>query len=193
MIIGICGKTGSGKSKIADDLAIELDANVINFDKISHLSMETETFKDLVQTKISKDVFDKNGNIMRKKLGEIVFNDKEKLNIINACSEKIMCKIIDKLLNENKKTHIILEYSLLHLMKYFNMCNFKILVTAKESIRCERVMNRDGISEEYFALREKNSPNYIPSLFDTIIENNSNDDYGLSFLVKMIKQKENLC
>ena len=46
MIIGICGKSGSGKSKIADDLAIELNANVINFDKISHQAIETDTFKD---------------------------------------------------------------------------------------------------------------------------------------------------
>ncbi len=193
MIIGICGKSGSGKSKIADDLSKELGANVINFDKISHLSIETNSFKELVKTKISADVFDQNGNILRKKLGEVVFQDREKLDLINTCSEKIMCEIIDKLLEEQNQKHIILEYSLLHLMKYFNMCNFKILVTAKESVRCERVMNRDGISEEYFALREKNSPNYIPSLFDTIIENNTNDDYGLNLLVKMIKQKENLC
>ena len=193
MIIGICGKSGSGKSKIADDLAKELGAIVINFDKISHLSTETDTFKNLVKTKISPDVFDQNGNVLRKKLGEIVFQDKEKLNLINACSEKIMCEIIDKLLEENQKQHIILEYSLLHLMKYFNMCNFKILVTAKEAVRCERVMLRDGISEEYFALRENNSPNYSPSLFNTVIENNTNDDYGLNMLVKMIKQKENLC
>lgn len=193
MIIGISGKSGSGKSKIAEDLAKELGANVINFDRISHLAIQTDTFKELVKTKISTNVFDNNGNIMRKKLGEVVFNDKEKLNLINTCSEKIMCEIIDKLIEENKLPYIILEYSLLHLMKYFNMCDFKILVTAKESIRCERVMNRDGISEEYFALREKNSPNYIPSLFNTVIENNTNDDYGLNFLVKTIKQKENLC
>ena len=193
MIIGISGKSGSGKSKVAEDLAKELGANVINFDKISHLSIETNAFKELVKTKISTDVFDQNGNIQRKKLGEIVFNDKEKLNLINSCSEKIMCEIIDKLLEDNQKQHVILEYSLLHLMKYFNMCNFKILVTASEAVRCERVMNRDGISEEYFSLREKNSPNYISSLFDTVIENNTNDDYGLNILVKMIKQKEPLC
>lgn len=193
MIIGICGKSGSGKSKIADDLAIELNANVINFDKISHQAIETDTFKDLVKTHISTEVFDKNGSISRKHLGEIVFNDKEKLNLINACSEKIMCQIIDDIIEKNNNPYIILEYSLLHLMKYFNMCDFKILVTANESIRCERVMNRDGITEEYFLLREKHSPNYTPSFFDTIIENNTNDNYGLNLLVKMIKQKENLC
>ena len=73
MIIGISGKSGSGKSKIADDLAKELGAIVINFDKISHLSTETSTFKELVKSKISKDVFDKNGNIMRKKRFLLIF------------------------------------------------------------------------------------------------------------------------
>ena len=35
MIIGITGKSGSGKSKIADDLANELGGIVIHFDKLS--------------------------------------------------------------------------------------------------------------------------------------------------------------
>ena len=72
MIIGISGKSGAGKSELAAALAANLNANVINFDKISHLSIEKDSFKNLVREKISEDVFDSNGNIMRKKLGEIV-------------------------------------------------------------------------------------------------------------------------
>lgn len=193
MLIGISGKSGSGKTKIAEALSAKLGADIISFDKVSHLSIEKESFKQLVREKISTDVFDSKGNIVRKKLGEIVFADKEKLQLINQHSEKIMIAIIDELIKTNKKPYMILEYALLPLMKYFNMCQFKILVTANEAIRCERIMNRDGVSEEYFKKREANSISYIPALFDVVIENHSNEECSVENVVKLIKEKELSC
>lgn len=193
MIIGISGKSGTGKTKIAEMLAFELGANLISFDTISHMTIEKESFKNLVYEKISKDVFDSNGNIVRKKLGEIVFNDKEKLDLINKHSESLMEQIIDELIKQNTKPYLILEYSLLPLMKYFNICQFKILVTATESVRYERIMNRDGITEEYLNAREKNSPEYISALFDIVIENNSNEELSVKNIKELILKKENLC
>ena len=193
MLIGISGKSGSGKTKIAEALSAKLGADIISFDKVSHLSIEKESFKQLVREKISTDVFDSKGNIVRKKLGEIVFADKEKLQLINQHSEKIMIAIIDELIKTNKKPYLILEYALLPLMKYFNMCQFKILVTANEAIRCERIMNRDGVSEEYFKKREANSISYIPALFDVVIENHSNEERSVENVVKLIKEKELSC
>ena len=193
MIIGISGKSGTGKTKIAEMLAFELGANIISFDKISHMTIETDSFKELVKSKISSEVFDSNGNIVRKKLGEIVFNDKEKLALINKHSESLMEQIIDELIKQNTKPHLILDYSLLPLMKYFNMCQFKILVTATESVRYERIMNRDGITEEYLNARENNSPEYISALFDLVIENNSNEELSVKNIKELILKKENLC
>ena len=193
MIIGISGKSGTGKSKIAESIAAVLNADIISFDKISHMSLEKESFKNLVREKISPDVFDANGKIVRKKLGEIVFNDPEKLKLINTHSEKLMITIIDELINSSKKNYIILEYALLPLMKYFNMCDFKILVTASEAVRFERIMNRDGISEEYLKSREANSPTFIPALFDVVVENNSNEECSVDNVVNLIKNKEKSC
>ena len=192
MILGISGKSGTGKTKIAEALANELNAELVSFDKISHLSIEKESFKELVKTKISEDVFDSNGNIIRKKLGEIVFNNPEKLELINRHSEAFMEKVVDELIKSNTKPHIILEYALLPLMKYFNMCNYKILITASEAIRYERLMNRDGVSEEYIKARDENLPKYVPAFFDVVIENNSNEECSVDNIVKLIKNKENL-
>jgi dephospho-CoA kinase len=193
MLIGISGKSGSGKTKIAEALSTKLGADIISFDKVCHLSIEKESFKQLVREKISTDVFDAKGNIVRKKLGEIVFADKEKLQLINQHSEKIMIAIIDELIKTNKKPYLILEYALLPLMKYFNMCQFKILVTANEAIRCERIMNRDGVSEEYFKKREANSISYIPALFDVVVENHSNEERSVENVINLIKEKELSC
>ena len=62
MLIGISGKSGSGKTKIAEALSVKLGADIISFDKVSHLSIEKDSFKNLVREKISTDVFDANGN-----------------------------------------------------------------------------------------------------------------------------------
>lgn len=193
MIIGITGKSGSGKSKIAGDLASQLNAKLLSIDLISHQATETENFKTFVKENISKSVFDKNGNIMRKALGEIVFQNPKKLDMINECAEKIMNGIIDNIINHSHSSLIILEYALLPKMKYFDMCDIKILVNADETVRRNRIIKRDNISEEYFSLREKNSLSYDNSNFDIIIENNTNETYDLKNIIEQIHKKEKLC
>ena len=192
MIIGITGKSGTGKSHLAEILKQELSAEIINFDKVSHLTIETDSFKNLVKKWNVPSVFDNKGNIIRKKLGDIVFEDKEKLNQINNLSEKLMTEIIDEMIQKSTAKYIILEYALLPLMKFFNECDIKILITATESIRFERIINRDQISEEYFKKRDANSINYIPALFDIVVENNTNDTIMIHNILNLIKSKENL-
>jgi len=193
MIIGISGKSGSGKSTLAEAIATKLDAELICFDKISHMTIEEESFKKLVREKVSTEVFDDNGNIIRKKLGDVVFSNNEKLKLINSFSENLMNQIIDKKINESKKSYIVLEYALLPLMKQFNFCNFKILVTANDAIRFERITNRDGISEEYFKKREANSISYSKEQFDIVVENNSNEEFSVENIINLIKNKEKSC
>lgn len=192
MIIGITGKSGTGKSHLAEILKQELSAEIINFDKVSHLTIETDSFKNLVKKWNIPSIFDNKGNIIRKKLGDIVFEDKEKLNQINNLSEKLMTEIIDEMIQKSTAKYIILEYALLPLMKFFSECDIKILITAPESVRFERILNRDGISEEYFKKRDANSLEYSPSQYDIVIENNSNENIVIHNIINLIKSKENL-
>ena len=192
MIISITGKSGSGKTFIARMLASRLCAEHVSFDEISHKTLEMDDILAKIQKKFGNSVFD-GKKINRKKLGQIVFNNPSMLTLINHHAERIMETIIDEIIKTNQKPYIILEYALLPKMKYFSMCDFKILVTATEAIRFERVLNRDGISEEYLKSREANSPSYIVGLFDVVVENNSNEELNVDNVVKLIKNKENLC
>ena len=81
-IIGLTGGIGSGKSTVSRFLA-ELGATVIDADKVGHEALRTDEVKRDIRATFGDSVFGPEGEIERKKLGEIVFNDSEKLAKLN--------------------------------------------------------------------------------------------------------------
>ena len=79
---------------------------------------------------------------------------------------------INKFIKDNKDKTIILDWLLLSITHYFNMCDIKILLDIPYSIRKERAMKRDNITEEEFDLREKASIEFNKEDFDFVIETN---------------------
>jgi len=82
-VIGLTGGIGSGKSTVARFLA-ELGAVIIDADKLWHeaLKPDTEIWRGVVAA-FGKGVLKPNGEIDRKRLGEIVFGNAEALARLN--------------------------------------------------------------------------------------------------------------
>ena len=85
IIIGLTGGIGSGKSTIASYLA-DLGAAVIDADKVGHEALKkgTSAWQDVVKA-FGKEILMPSGEVDRKKLGAIVFDDpkaREHLNQI---------------------------------------------------------------------------------------------------------------
>ena len=68
MVIGITGKSGSGKSFLSEQLKEKLDAIHIDIDKISHRVLLEDKTQEFIKQEFGESVFD-NGIINRKKLG----------------------------------------------------------------------------------------------------------------------------
>ncbi|MBQ8425918.1 MAG: dephospho-CoA kinase [Clostridia bacterium] len=187
-LIIVTGKSGVGKSKFSYMLAENLDAMLLNLDKISHLSLEDEYIKTQLKNAFGEEIFDEN-KINRKKLGKIVFNEPEKLNYLNNLSQKFMEDYIDNTIIETRKNYIILEYALLTKMKYFNDSDYKILIVADKNIRFSRLKERDNVSDEYLELREKNLPDFTPSDFNECIDNHYTEDKELKEISKKLAKK----
>ena len=83
---------------------------------------------------------------------------------------KYMQMEIDKFLISNKDKIIILDWLLLSISKYFDMCDVKILLDIPYDVRKERAMKRDNIIEEEFTLREKASIDFKKEDFDYVLE-----------------------
>lgn len=111
------------------------------------------------------------GNIDRKKIGNIVFSQKDKMQVFTELTWGYMKKQLDNILSSCNDNFIILEWILLPDSEYWSKCDFKILVTADSIKRKEFVLKRDNISEEYFEKRDSASIDYSPFNFDYVFEN----------------------
>lgn len=171
MLISLCGKSGCGKGYICEAFK-KLDSNIvsIDIDKVGH---EVLTYPEVIDALISnfgKEVV-KEGVVDRKALGNIVFNDEEKMAIHTEITWGCMEKVIEQFIKENEGKIIILDWQLTPKTDYFKRSDLRILVEAPYEVRMEKAMSRDNITKEEFLTRDKASYKYDKEAFEQIILN----------------------
>ena len=97
-LIGLTGKTGSGKSSAAK-IFEKLGAFVVDCDKVAHEVLEHAEVKKALVREFSESILESDGTIGRKKLGKIVFSDPDKLSSLNRIMHTA---IIDEALSMKK-------------------------------------------------------------------------------------------
>jgi len=182
MIIGITGKSGSGKSFFAEMLAKDFSYLHVDIDKISHSIMQDKKTKNFLFLNFGDEIFE-NDQINRKKLGEIVFEDNKKLEFLNNFFKNQIEKNLDLILKKNN--NVILDYALLCGLKQFENCQIKILLECDFETRYKRVAEREKITREYFVARENSLKNY-KAKFDYTLVNPSVEDFNN--LIKQISR-----
>ncbi|MBE7043585.1 MAG: dephospho-CoA kinase [Ruminococcaceae bacterium] len=146
-VIGLCGGSGSGKSTISACLA-KRGAEVIDADKIARsLTENGSPVLDTIRTTFGDKVFHQDGTLNRGALAKIVFSDSEALKQLNAITHPEIAKQIQQRLKDCKTTAVI-DAAVLHQAGLELLCDKTIFITAPKDIRLERIMKRDGISEE---------------------------------------------
>lgn len=176
MIIGICGKSGCGKSTLANQI-IELTNNKVvhlDIDEVGHSVLLLPEVKEELINSFGESIIKEN-MVDRKKLGEIVFDSRNEMSKLSDITWKYMQIEIDNFLYLHKDKIIILDWLLLSITKYFDMCDIKILLDIPYEVRKQRAMKRDGITEEVFDLREKASIDFDESAFDYVLKTNDKE------------------
>lgn len=187
MIIGIMGKTGSGKSSITKLINENDNYFVIDVDKINHALIEKTSLKQYIMNRYPETI--EEGKINRKKLAMILYQDEDKMSEYNETIWKYLETELDSLIASTDK-NIIIDWMMIPLTKYYNMCDIKILVDVSLETRMNRIKKRDSIDENHFRSRDKNSVNYNKEDFDFIINNEEGFDKNE---IKSIRQYISLC
>lgn len=150
MIIGLTGGIATGKSTVARILA-SLGAYIVNADKIGHniLDKNKNAYNEVID-EFGENIVDKNGKIDRKKLGEIVFSDKDKLEKLENITHPYIIKEIKYETKAKIKEyhHLVLDVPLLFETGLENIVDVSWVVVCSHEKQLERIAKRDGLSRE---------------------------------------------
>lgn len=175
MIIGITGSSGAGKSTVCELLSKKYNMQIINADEVAkELSKKgTDYIKDIV-SKFGKDIVDENGDLRRKKLGEIIYTNDSKREELNSCTFKYIKKEIFKKIEKMNQDNIVIDAPLLFESELDKICDRIIGVISKKQLQIERIVSRDNIDYDHATMRldaQQKDEFYIKKC-DAIIENN---------------------
>lgn len=180
-VIGVTGKSGSGKSSFAALLAQKLNGVYVDMDKVCHQALLEPSIFHTLCTRFGTGIIGSDGQIDRKKLGNIAFSHEEDMQVVTNLTYGYMDKKLESLLKQTDAT-IVLDAILLPQTHYWDICDSKVLVLSDETKRKMKVIERDHISEEYFAKRDARSIDYSSFHFDYVLFN----DYTQESMKRML-------
>jgi dephospho-CoA kinase len=135
-VIGIMGGIASGKSTLAQEFA-RLGARVVDADKIGHLVLERPDAKREVRATWGDRVFNDDGTVDRKRLGEIVFRDRLELEKLSAIVHPPILEAL-RLEVSGSDTPVVLDAALLDEFSLTALCDHLVFVETNDLVRQER-------------------------------------------------------
>ena len=176
-IIGLTGGIGSGKSTVLELFKI-LGVKTYSADESAKKLVNTDPYLiNLIKSSFGDNIYDK-GLLNSKKLSKIVFEDKEKLKLLNSIIHPAVAKDFKLFLNSNNEDYIVKEAAIIFETKSENNYDKIIFIQSPLEIRIERVINRDNISREEVLKRINNQldENLIIDKCDYLISNVNKED-----------------
>ncbi len=170
--VGLTGGIGSGKTTVAN-FFIELGVPVYFADyEAKKLMNSSADIKNKLILEFGEKTY-QNGELNRKYLASIVFNDTNKLNIINGIVHPAVANHFAKWIKKQKSNYIIQENAILFENTTSSIFDYIIIVTSSIEVRIERILKRDSNSKNDILSRMKNQWDDVKKigLSDFVIHN----------------------
>ena len=149
IIVGITGGIACGKTTVSERLA-EKGAIPINADEIGHqlLKADSPVIGELVDV-FGQGILEESGNVSRKKLGAIVFNDKSARERLNAILHPLIIQRsrsrARQLVLEDPSCVVLLDAPLLIEAGAYDSVDLIVVVTASPKIQLQRILERSHV------------------------------------------------
>lgn len=183
MIIGITGRIGSGKSEVSR-IFQRAGWTLIDVDKMGHRLLLQDNIKRGIRETFGEKPF-KDSEIDRKRVGKIVFRDRERLSLFNSIVHPPLIKELTALIKRQPRTSlVVVDCALIFKWEIEELFDHIVLIKADE----EKILKRMTKAE-----RDVEDVRRILSLQidkerdgDFVIENNGS-------LSKLKKKAEEIC
>ena len=174
-LIGLCGRSGSGKSVFAAEAA-KKGVTVIDCDRVySSLVDKPSPCLDEIAA-VFGDEYVKNGALDREKTARAVFSDPAMLEELNGITHKHIISAIEDILSGlPEDAAVMLDAPTLFESGLYKRCDLIISVIAPYDDCIKRIVLRDGISENSARRRLENQKTneFLIENSDCIIYNES--------------------
>ena len=152
MVVGLTGGIGSGKSTIAKEFAA-LGIAVFNSDEQAKVLIANNAqVKERIIATFGEEAY-QNGEYNRAYITQIVFNNSEKLAILNGIVHPALAKYFKQWTKKQTSPYVLKEAAILFESGSYKDCDYIITVTAPEQVRIARVMARDHCTEAQVRVR----------------------------------------
>lgn len=148
MIVGLTGGIASGKSTVSN-LFRKYGIEIVDADKVAKEVSEKKESIEKISNIFGKDILDSDGKIVREKLREKAFKNRELLQKLNKIIHPQVMEYFKRKKEENSKDEILIfDIPLLYETKMEYLCDKIIVVGVDVQKQIRRVVARDGSSEE---------------------------------------------
>ncbi len=153
--LGITGGIGSGKSTVCE-IFKSLGIPVYSADdRAKALMTEDEELIRSVKALFGDEAYLPDGSLNRSYIASIVFNNAQKLELLNALVHPAVFRDFARWSAEQSSPYVIKEAALLFESGSFRDLDYVATVSAPQKLRVERSMKRDKASAEAIKARMK--------------------------------------
>ena len=155
LVAGLTGGIGSGKTTFAALLA-ERGARIIDADQLGRGALKTgEPAWRAVVDEFGDEILTPSMEVDRKRLAEIVFNDKVRLAALNSIVHPVILKGIADELDRFRTTDeiVVLDAALIVEFGLTDILDLIVVVTAPERARRDRLSEQRGMTHEEITAR----------------------------------------
>lgn len=146
IIVGITGGIACGKTTVSDLLAAK-GAIPINADEIGHQLLKSDSpVINLLTEAFGREILEETGDVSRKKLGAIVFNDKAARKRLNSILHPLIIQRsrarARQLVSEDLHCIVLLDAPLLIEAGAYDTVDLIVVVTASAKTQLKRTLER---------------------------------------------------
>ena len=183
-IIGLCGRSGSGKGYVCELIARRgypcIDTDAVYRRLTAPAAKPRALVRELARV-FGDIVVAPDNSLDRHALGAIVFSDRAALESLDRTAHKHILKETRRILAKCEKDCAplaVVDAPVLFESGFDKECDFTLCVTASEATRLRRIMRRDGIDEQAARRRlaSQKSDGELRALCDVVIVNDGDDE-----------------